>query len=550
LIVASVSCIYGLGSPETYAGLRVALEVGQEADRDDVLRQLASILYQRQSLALRRGTFRARGDVVEVFPVYEEDHVVRIEFDGDRIESLLRVDPIQGTIVERVERVAIFPASHYVTPAERLGRARESIEGELEERLATLRADGRSLEAERLEQRTRYDLELLKETGHCSGIENYSRHLDGRSAGVPPATLLHYFPEEFLLIVDESHVTIPQVAGMFRSDRSRKQTLVDHGFRLPSALDNRPLRFDEFDALLRHVVYVSATPSTFERERARERIVEQVVRPTGLVDPEVEVRPARGQVDDLLGEVRSRVAAGDRVLVTTLTKRMAEDICAYYRDLGVKVRYLHSDIDTLERASILRDLRLGVFDVLVGINLLREGLDLPEVSLVAILDADKEGYLRSTTSLVQTFGRAARNVNGKAILYAERVTRSMNEAMEETSRRRRRQIAFNEEHGVIPTSVTRSVRELLDADVEPSTSRRRGPSGRSRKDRRGERRAGATRERIDLATVARLGTQGIRQRVAALRDEMVQAAAGLDFERAAECRDEIARLERLELEIL
>ncbi|MGH7769767.1 MAG: excinuclease ABC subunit UvrB, partial [Candidatus Binatia bacterium] len=468
IIVASVSCIYGLGSPEAYFDLMVYLEEGMEIERDRVLRKLVDIHYQRSDYDFHRGTFRVRGDVVEVFPAYEDTSAVRVEFFGDRIEHLLAIDPIRGKPQRRVGKAAIYPASHYVTTEGRMKLAVAGIRAELTERLAELRAENKLLEAQRLEQRTLYDLELLDEMGFCPGIENYSRHLTGRNPGDPPPTLLSYFPDDFLLFIDESHVTVPQIGGMYRGDRSRKSTLVEYGFRLPSALDNRPLNFEEFEAMTRQAIYVSATPADYEIEKSGRVMVEQVIRPTGLIDPEVTVRPARNQVDDLLDEIRKRTEKKERVLVTTLTKRLAEDLTDYYQDLNVKVRYLHSDIETLERVEIIRELRRGTFDVLVGINLLREGLDIPEVSLVAILDADKEGFLRSGRSLIQTIGRAARNVNGSVILYADAVTDSMKKAIDETNRRRRLQTDYNEKHGITPQSVVRSLGtplvEIYEAD--------------------------------------------------------------------------------------
>ncbi|HEY2986516.1 MAG TPA: excinuclease ABC subunit UvrB [Candidatus Binatia bacterium] len=525
IIVASVSCIYGLGSPEAYFDLMVYLEEGMEIERDRVLRKLVDIHYQRSDYDFHRGTFRVRGDVVEVFPAYEDSSAVRVEFFGDRIEGLVEIDPIRGKAQRRVHKAAIYPASHYVTTNERMKLAVEGIRVELTERLAELRAQNKLLEAQRLEQRTLYDLELLDEMGFCPGIENYSRHLTGRNPGDPPPTLLSYFPDDFLLVIDESHVAVPQIGGMYRGDRSRKETLVEFGFRLPSALDNRPLNFDEFEAMAHQAVYVSATPAQYEIDKSGRIVVEQVIRPTGLIDPEVAVRPARNQVDDLLDEIRKRKEKNERVLVTTLTKRMAEDLTDYYQDLNVKVRYLHSDIETLERVEIIRDLRKGVFDVLVGINLLREGLDLPEVSLVAILDADKEGFLRSERSLIQTIGRAARNVNGSVILYADTVTDSMKRAIDETNRRRRRQTEYNKKHGITPQTVVRSLGtplvEVYEADyVTVPLVAEKG-------------------ERYDAKQDARA--------IERLRKEMKQAAASLEFEKAAELRDRIRQIEEREL---
>ncbi len=466
IIVASVSCIYGLGSPDSYGGLRVEVKKDEELDRDTLLRDLVKIQYARNDAAPRRSTFRARGDVVEIFPAYADDQIIRVEFFGDTVECIDIVDALRGEVIEEQDEIVIFPSSHYVTPKDRLEPAIEAIELELEARLVELRGRGRLLEAQRLEMRTRLDLELLNEIGHCSGIENYSRHLDGRQAGQPPATLLDYFDDDCLFLIDESHVSVPQVGGMSAGDRSRKNTLVEHGFRLPSAIDNRPLTGDEFMARLNQVIYVSATPADLEIELASGVTAEQVIRPTGLLDPKVEVRPAQGQVDDLLGEIRAVVDAGDRVLVTCLTKRMAEDLTTYYRDTGLRVKYLHSDIDTLERTAIIRDLRLGKFDVLVGINLLREGLDIPEVALVAILDADKEGFLRSRGSLIQTIGRAARNARGRCILYADKETDSIQAAVSETTRRRAKQEAYNEERGITPRSITKRIFEGMEAIFE------------------------------------------------------------------------------------
>src|SRR6185369_15638498 len=461
IVVASVSCIYGLGSPASYFDMLVFLDRGGTIERDAMLRKLVDMQYERNDYDFHRGTFRVRGDVVEVFPAYEEAKAIRIELFGDVVESLSEVDPLRGKVLRQLERVAIYPASHYVANKEVLERAVATIRAELEERVGVLRRQAKLLEAQRLEQRTRYDLELLAEMGFCPGIENYSRHLDGRSPGEPPFTLLDYFPDDWLLVIDESHVTVPQIGGMYRGDRSRKETLVEFGFRLPSALDNRPLHFEEFQQRMPQALYVSATPGNWEVEHAEGRVVEQLIRPTGLMDPEIVVRPARHQVDDLLGEVRDRIATGDRVLVTTLTKKMAEDLTDYLRDLNIKVRYIHSDIDTIERTEIIRDLRRGVFDVLVGINLLREGLDLPEVSLVGILDADKEGSLRPERSLIQTIGRAARNSEGRVLMYADRVTDSMRKALDETNRRRAVQDAYNREHDIVPRTIRKAIADAL-----------------------------------------------------------------------------------------
>ena len=525
LIVASVSCIYGLGSPDAYEELSVPIQRGATVDRDDLLRQLTSIQYQRNNYEFKRGSFRVRGDVVDIFPAYEEQRSIRVEFFDDEIDTLLVVDPLTGEVFDEPRQVVIYPASHYVTPKERLERAIQAIEEELEHQLLQLKSRAKLLEAQRLEQRTRFDLEILRETGFCPGIENYSRHLDGREPGEPPATLLNYFPEDFAIFIDESHMTVPQIGAMFRGDRSRKETLVDHGFRLPSAVDNRPLRFDEFERLVHQVTFVSATPAEYEREHSGDRIAEQIIRPTGLVDPPVIVRSARGQVDDLYGEILQCVQRGERVLITTLTKRMAEELTEYYRGLGVRVKYLHSDIDTIQRTELLEELRAGRFDVLVGINLLREGLDLPEVALVAILDADKEGFLRSTTSLIQTFGRAARNVDGRVIMYADHETPSMRAAMEETRRRREVQIEYNQKHEITPESVKKALRQILEHEA-----------------------------REELPAVAAVGgaegqwtPETIRKELKKLRKQMFDAAEQLEFEAAAQIRDQIRELERLEL---
>jgi len=527
LIVASVSCIYGLGSPEAYFDMLLFLERAAAADRDAVLRKLVDIQYERNDIDFHRGTFRVRGDVVEIFPVSEETRAIRIEFFGDTIDAIAEIDPLRGRVLRRLDKIAIYPASHYVTTSDRMEQAVVAIRDELKQRLAELRAANKLLEAQRLEQRTMYDLEMLAEMGFCSGIENYSRHLTGRAPGEAPPTLLNYFPSDCLMFIDESHVTVPQIGGMYRGDRSRKETLVEYGFRLPSALDNRPLNFQEFEALNAVTVYVSATPGAYELQRAGGVVVEQLIRPTGLMDPEVEVRPAGQQVDDLLEEIRTRVAASERVLVTTLTKKMAEDLTDYYHELGVRVRYLHSDIETLERVNVIRDLRRGEFDVLVGINLLREGLDLPEVSLVAILDADKEGYLRSERSLIQTIGRAARNVHGTVIMYADRVTESMRRALDETRRRRTIQAAYNAEHGIVPQTIQKAIAlpwvEAAEADYVDLT------------------------EVAESAESYAIALPDIPKRVAALQREMRAAAANLDFERAAGLRDDIQRLQAREL---
>ncbi len=526
LIVASVSCIYGLGSPEAYFGLLVRLSEGMTIERNALLRQLVDIQYQRNDVDFHRGTFRVRGDTVEIFPAHENERALRISFFGDEIEAIIEVDPLRNRILGRLPATAIFPASHYVATRPTLDRAIRAIQDELCERLQQLRAGNRLVEAQRLEQRTLFDIEMLEEMGYCQGIENYSRHLDGRAAGTPPATLFDYFPDDALLFIDESHVTVPQLGAMYRGDRSRKETLVDFGFRLPSALDNRPLTFAEFAAKGIQTVYVSATPGDFELEQAQGVVIEQIVRPTGLVDPPIEVRPATHQVDDLLGEIRAAVAKQQRVLVTTLTKRMAEELTGYFEELGVRVRYLHSDIDTLERMRLLHDLRQGVFDVLVGINLLREGLDLPEVALVAILDADKEGFLRSTRSLIQTCGRAARNVDGRVIMYADAETGSIRATLAETARRRAAQLAYNVEHGITPETVRKSQRSILDDIAEKDYPEL--PL--------------AAEALTDYGTPAELQAE-----IGRLRTEMLAAAAALEFERAAAVRDRIILLEKQEL---
>ena len=520
LIVASVSCIYGLGAPETYYGMALPLERGQRLDRDQILRRLVELQYERNDHEFARGTFRVRGDTVEVFPSYEES-ALRIELFGDDIDALVAIDPLTGRAFRRLERVSVYPKTHFVTTRERTKQAAEAIKAELDERLPALQSDGRLLEAQRLHQRTMFDLEMMREIGYCHGIENYSRHLTGRAAGEPPPTLLDYLPPDALVIVDESHQTVPQIRGMFHGDQARKQVLVDYGFRLPSALDNRPLNFAEWEARVRQVVFVSATPGPYELQKTAGVIVEQVIRPTGLVDPVVIVRPVKGQVDDLLGEIRARVAAHERVLVTTLTKRMAEDLTQYYHELGVRVRYLHSDIETLERVEILRDLRRGEFDVLVGINLLREGLDLPEVSLVAILDADKEGFLRSAGALIQTSGRAARNVHGTVIMYADVKTGSIQAAIAETERRRAIQEAYNREHGITPASIVKDIDELLSSVYERDYMS--VPSVRE-----------APEPFMSLAE--------IDARIQQLNRDMKAAAADLEFEKAASIRDAIKRL--------
>jgi excinuclease ABC subunit B len=523
VIVASVSCIYGLGSPETYFDLILFVEEGAQVERDALLRKLVDIQYQRDDFDFHRGTFRVRGDVVEVFPAYEESKAIRIEFFGDTVETIAEIDPLRGKVIRRIDKVPIYPASHYVTTSNRLKKATVGIRAELAERLAELQAEHKLLEAQRLEQRTLYDLALLEEMGFCPGIENYSRHLDGRAPGEPPFTLLNYFPKDYVLFIDESHVTVPQIGGMYRGDRSRKTTLVEYGFRLPSALDNRPLSFTEFERMAGQTIYVSATPGDYERKQSDQRIVEQLIRPTGLIDPEIVVRPAKAQVDDLLDEIHKRVDKGERVLVTTLTKRLAEDLTDYYQELGVKVRYLHSDIDTLERVEIIRELRRGAFDVLIGINLLREGLDIPEVSLVAILDADKEGYLRSERSLIQTIGRAARNVNGMVLMYADAMTDSMRRAIGETQRRRGVQSAYNAEHGITPQSIKKALTSPLVKVYEADY---------------------VTIPVAAEATEEYLSPQQLAAHIEQTRKAMKDAAAALEFECAAELRDRLHALEQ------
>jgi len=520
IIVASVSCIYGIGSSEWYQEMLINLEVGQEFRRDRLLRRLVDIQYQRNDIDFHRGTFRVRGDVVEIFPAHSENLAVRIEYWGDEIERIVEIDPMRGKVLEELDQYGIYPGSHYVTPDEHRTRAIKSIREELLEWLPKLASQGKLLEKQRLEQRTMYDLEMLEQMGFCHGIENYSRHLSGRKEGDPPPTLLDYFPDDFLVILDESHITVPQIGAMFKGDRSRKETLVEHGFRMPSALDNRPLRFSEWEERVGQVIHVSATPGDWEIEHAGGVIVEQVIRPTGLLDPQLHVRPTKHQVDDLLSEIRERVARDERVLVTTLTKRMAEDLTEYYGELGVRVRYLHSDVNTLERVDILRDLRRGEFDVLVGINLLREGLDLPEVSLVGILDADKEGFLRSPRSLIQTIGRAARNAGGEVLMYADRITKAMRHAIEETERRRARQTEYNEEHDITPQTVKKAVLEM-----DPSTGA--GDYVVIPILRKGE----ASDDPADIPA-----------RIEELRSEMLLAAEELEFEKAAELRDQVEQL--------
>ncbi|MFZ5774978.1 MAG: excinuclease ABC subunit UvrB [Thermodesulfobacteriota bacterium] len=530
LIVASVSCIYGLGSPEEYSSMHLLLRVGADYPMEEMARRLVYMLYERNEISFHRGTFRVRGDVLEIFPAYEEERGVRVELFGDTIEAISSIDPLRGTVLQRFEEMTVFPGSHFVTSRERLQVACATIKEELSERLDFLHKNNRLLEAQRLEQRTQFDLEMLQELGYCHGIENYSRHLTGRAPGEPPPTLLDYFPEDFVLFADESHVTIPQVRGMYRGDRSRKETLVEYGFRLPSALDNRPLMFDEFSARIRQAVYVSATPGDYEIEVSGGRVVEQIIRPTGLMDPAIEVRPATSQVDDLLEEIRRREERGEAVLVTTLTKRMAEDLTEYYDKVGVRVRYLHSDIKTLERMELIRDLRKGEFQVLVGINLLREGLDIPEVSLVAVLDADKEGFLRSERSLIQTCGRAARNAEGRVILYADAVTDSMRRTIEETERRRALQAAYNTEHGITPETVRSSIKEIMTTVYEQDY---------------------VAPTLMAAETEPRYGSLAeLRKEIKAMEKEMLAAAKELAFEDAAELRDRIKALREKELQWL
>jgi excinuclease ABC subunit B len=515
--VASISCIYGLGSPEDYAGMSLALGQGEYQNRDDILKRLVEIQYERNDIGFERGTFRVRGDTIEIIPVYGEN-VIRIELFGDEVERIREVDPITGELIQEKEKLTIYPGSHFVASKEKLARAVETIQDELALRLKYFKSKEKLLEAQRLEMRTKYDLEMIQEMGYCSGIENYSRHLAGREPGSTPSTLLDFFPDDFLFVLDESHQSIPQSRGMYKGDRARKETLTEHGFRLPSAIDNRPLKFEEFQQKLKQVIFVSATPGPYEREHS-EQMVEQIIRPTGLVDPEVSVRPVTGQIDDLLEEIRIVLTRDERVLVTTLTKKMAEDLTDYLISLDYKARYLHSDIDTLQRVEILRDLRLGAFDILVGINLLREGLDLPEVSLVTILDADKEGFLRSETSLVQTIGRAARNVEGKVILYADKITDSMDRALKETSRRRQIQLDYNEEHGITPKTVKRDITDIVQALGLGAVDKEDKP---------------------DKVMSSKETAKFIHQ----LEEEMMDAAKNLEFERAAQIRDEIKELRR------
>ena len=526
IIVASVSCIYGIGSPASYEAMHIFFHQGEEYGRDDLLRKLVEIQYQRNDIDFHRGTFRVRGDVVEIFPAHDDEKALRIDFFGDTVESISEIDPLRGHVLQKLSKCAVYPASHYVANRETLERAVELIRVELGERLRWFQEQNMLLENQRLEQRTFFDIEMMEEMGFCQGIENYSRFFDGRQPGEPPYTLIDYFPRDFVMFIDESHITVSQAGGMYRGDRSRKETLVNYGFRLPSALDNRPLNFKEFTAKLNQVVYVSATPADYEIRQAEGVVVEQVIRPTGLVDPEIGVRPAAGQVDDLLHEIRETVGKGERVLVTTLTKRMAEELTDYYRDLGIKVKYLHSDIDTIQRMQILRDLRLGEFDVLVGINLLREGLDIPEVSLVAILDADKEGFLRSARSLIQTCGRAARNVGGHVIMYADTITGSMKSCIDETNRRRTIQIEYNREHNITPQTIRKNISSILESVEE--------------------------RDYVAVPVVAEpleeyVAKEDVAKAVKKMRKEMLAAAKELDFEKAARLRDRIKKLENMHL---
>lgn len=531
IIVASVSCIYGLGSPEYYARLIIPVEVGQRVSMDAIITKLVDIQYQRNDMDFHRGTFRVRGDVLEVIPAYEHERALRLEFFGDEIEAVREIDPLTGEILGNIGKTVIYPASHYVSDRDNLERAMSDVRDELGERLRLFQSQNKLVEAQRLEQRTQLDLEMMQELGYCTGIENYSRHLDGRKEGDPPATLLDYFPDDFVLFADESHISIPQVGGMFKGDRSRKTTLVDFGFRLPSALDNRPLEFHEFLERLNQVVYVSATPGKWELERSQGIVAEQIIRPTGLLDPEVEVRPVKGQIDDLLGECRARVEKHERVLVTTLTKRMAEDLTEYLNSMGVAARYLHSDIDTMERMAIIKALRAGEFDVLVGINLLREGLDIPEVSLVTILDADKEGFLRSTGSLIQTFGRAARNAGGKVLLYADTVTASMSAAMGETARRRAKQQDWNETHGITPTTISKPLATPFDS-LYTSSGEGKGKRGRGKQ----------AKQPAEASASVDITAQNVARYLKQFEREMRDAARDLEFEKAAALRDRIKQL--------
>lgn len=536
IIVSSVSCIYGLGSPEVYEGMMVHITTQQKIKRDDLLRELIRIQYTRNNVDFSRGQIRVRGDIVEVFPPYEDSRAIRIEFFGDFVEKLSWVDPLTGAKLEDIDQIGIYPGSHYTTDDAHLKDAIKTIQQELMERIQFLKSELKFVEAQRIEQRTYHDIEMMEQIGFCQGIENYSRHLTGRGPGEAPPTLIEYFPKDFLTIIDESHITVPQIGAMYRGDRSRKSTLVEFGFRLPSALDNRPLNFQEFESLTRKTLYVSATPSNYELEKSEGLITEQIIRPTGLVDPVVEMRPVKNQVDDLLGEIRARIAKNERVLITTLTKRSSEDLTEYYESIGIKVKYLHSDIDTMERMNIIRDLRLGVFDVLVGINLLREGLDIPEVSLVGITDADKEGFLRSERSLVQTIGRAARNAEGRVILYADRVTNSMEKAMKETSRRRKIQMDYNEKHGITPQTIKKKIREGLGEIFDGTLTASIDVIGEKDK---------------NALTLKKFSEKPnkIQNEIKKLREKMKSLSAQLEFEEASKVRDEIKRLEILELQI-
>jgi excinuclease ABC subunit B len=539
IIVASVSCIYGLGSPESYLSMMLTLNVGDNMRRDDLLRKLVEVSYSRNDLDFHRGTFRVRGDTVDIFPAYESARSVRVEFFGSKIEKITEIDPVRGSKTAVLKKAVIYPGSHYVTPADQKKKAMTAIQEELRERLVELKSLDKKSEAQRLETRTLYDLEMMQEVGYCPGVENYSRHLSGRKKGDPPPTLFEYFPKDWLLVVDESHVSVPQVGGMFRGDQARKISLVEHGFRLPSAMDNRPLKFEEWENLVEHAIFVSATPSAYEFEKTGGQYVEQIIRPTGLVDPTLEIRPAKEQVKDLLEQCRVRIHKQERCLVTTLTKKMAEDLTDYFRNQGMRVKYMHSDVDTLERIEILKELRAGKFDILVGINLLREGLDLPEVSLVAILDADKEGFLRSRTSLIQTFGRAARNANGHVILYADKITRSMQEAMGETERRRAIQIEYNKKHGITPQTVTKADQSLVsDRLKEKGASMLPGQ----------EDYMDIGQMFADSETQKTLGPGEIKKLIQSLDTEMRAAARELNFEKAAQIRDKILKYRQLELQ--
>ncbi|MBF0449548.1 MAG: excinuclease ABC subunit UvrB [Candidatus Magnetomorum sp.] len=528
IVVASVSCIYGLGAPEDYIAMRLELKPGMTCNRDRMIKDLVQMLYERNDIDFHRGVFRVRGDRVEIFPAYEEDRAVRVDFFGDEIDEISEINPLTGHLVQKLNRVIIYPASHYVITNDTFKNAIETIKAELKQQIAFFQKNNMLIEAQRIEERTLYDLEMIMELGYCNGVENYSRHMTGRNPGQPPPTLFDYFPDDFLMVIDESHIAVPQLIGMFRGDRARKETLVRYGFRLPSALDNRPLKFEEFEKKVKQLVFVSATPADYEMGISKNHIIEQIVRPTGLVDPEIDVRPAKNQVDDLLDEINRAIQEKTRVLITTLTKRMAEDLTEYYQELGIQVKYLHSEIKTLERMDIISELRAGAFDVLIGINLLREGLDIPEVALVAILDADKEGFLRSTRSLIQTFGRAARNVNGRVILYADRITKSMKQAIEETDRRRTRQKEYNKKHNIQPETITKDITKVFfpsiaDSYYEPAL------------------------KAAETVSEYVLSPKKFKQKIKALEKEMLAAAKSLDFERAADLRDEIQRLKENEV---